>query len=379
MSSKQTLLILEEDPTCQRMLRDTLKELANPIIATPSSLGTLDLAPGMKPDLIILGIHAFGFIGYELCEKFRLNSDLRTSKIILSSTQWSPEERQKSYEAGADDYWIKPLLQEEILAKGRLLLNDAQAQKNTAPLLKAQAHLTYTAQMKALGEMAGGIAHEINTPLNTLLLSSEQIESLIQEGPIPLEALKQLTQTMNRNISRVSGIIQALQTFCKDSTYEPLTLIPAQQLIQKTLDLCSERLKAKDIKIQVEIPNPQLKLQCQATQITQLLLHLITNARDAVQFMKDKWIHIEVTQKDHFIEISVTDSGSPIPKEIHYKLFHPFFTTKEIGQGSGLGLIISKGIAEMHNGELKIDREFKNTRFVLKIPMNQKNCPLERV
>jgi C4-dicarboxylate-specific signal transduction histidine kinase len=100
-------------------------------------------------------------------------------------------------------------------------------------------------------------------------------------------------------------------------------------------------------------------------------LNLINNSHDSVLNLKDRWVKIEVLDKDNFIEISVTDSGNGIPEPIAQKMMNPFFTTKEVGKGTGLGLSISKGLAEDHGGSLYYDPTSKNTRFVIKLPKYQ--------
>ena len=99
----------------------------------------------------------------------------------------------------------------------------------------------------------------------------------------------------------------------------------------------------------------------------------MNNSFDAVLDLPEKWIDITVTAKESKVEISVTDSGSGIPEQVAKKLMQPFFTTKEIGKGSGLGLSTSAGILKSHQGTIAYDPNSKNTRFVIQLPMAHSN------
>jgi C4-dicarboxylate-specific signal transduction histidine kinase len=102
--------------------------------------------------------------------------------------------------------------------------------------------------------------------------------------------------------------------------------------------------------------------------MVQVLLSLISNSFDAVEHLPEKWVHVEVSSLNNVFQISVTDSGAGIPKAVVEKIMQPFFTTKPIGKGSGLGLSVATGIAQDHHGSLKYDNTSKHTRFVLEIP-----------
>ena len=104
-----------------------------------------------------------------------------------------------------------------------------------------------------------------------------------------------------------------------------------------------------------------------------MLINLVTNAIDAIEELDERWIKINhiIDAENNKIIFTVTDSGDGIPKEVQQKLFQPFFTTKDVGKGTGLGMAISKGIMDSHNGEFYINNHSDNTEFVLKLPIKQ--------
>jgi signal transduction histidine kinase len=129
-------------------------------------------------------------------------------------------------------------------------------------------------------------------------------------------------------------------------------------------------IKANEITMMVA-PIPPLMVHCNPMQITQILFYLTKNAFDALEGVDDpmkRWIRISFAEKDNDVEIRVMNGGPRISPEIKSRLFQPFFTTKEVGKGTGLSLSISKGIALAHQGDIYLDDSTECTTFVLKIP-----------
>ena len=139
------------------------------------------------------------------------------------------------------------------------------------------------------------------------------------------------------------------------------------KIIEYTLELCNERLKNEAIKLRISY-NADVEIRCRDSQIAQVLMNLISNALDAIEKLPEKWIDISVSATRSTVRFAITDSGKGIPPTIAEKIMQPFYSTKEAGKGIGLGLSISKGIVEEHNGTLKYDDSALNTRFVLDLP-----------
>lgn len=142
-------------------------------------------------------------------------------------------------------------------------------------------------------------------------------------------------------------------------------------LITETLYFCSARISAHGIDMRIESIDESLTLDCRETQISQVLLNLLSNASDAIEKLEKKWIRIGAQERGDWIELSITDSGNGISEKIREKIFQPFYTTKEVGKGTGMGLSISSGIIRSHQGELTIDPVCPNTRFIVRLPKRQ--------
>lgn len=236
-------------------------------------------------------------------------------------------------------------------------------------LKEQQTNAEYSAKMATLGEMAGGIAHEINTPLAVISLQAEQFMIDLKRPHWTPEKAEKAMEVILSTTDRIAKIVQGLRTFARDATHDPMVAVPLSYLYQETLILCKNRLGVAGVRLDFIPPDPKLMIFCRATQISQVLLNLINNSFDAIASLPEKWIEVLTMRNDKWVEIRVRDSGRGIPEEIREKMMHPFFTTKPVGQGTGLGLSISKGIVEAHGGELLIDTTDANTCFVIRLPV----------
>lgn len=249
------------------------------------------------------------------------------------------------------------------------LQHEIQERSKAEELLEKQRLLIlHSSKMTALGEMAGGIAHEINNPLAIIQNSSEQLSELVKSAEIDRAMVTRLTTMIVRTVVRIATIIGGLRSFSRDDSRDPFQTVSVRSMIDAVLALSSARLHEKKIELILEIPDEPLEIDCHPTQIEQVLLNLLVNAQDAISKKTDKWIRVSVESDLEYVRISVTDSGSGVQGPIATKIFDPFFTTKEIGKGTGLGLSISKGLVELHHGTLELDSTSPNTCFRVQLP-----------
>lgn len=246
---------------------------------------------------------------------------------------------------------------------------EEKVRANTAVIIEQRGKLEYTTKMSALGEMAGGIAHEINTPLTVIQLSAEQLLENLVNGDVdfPKEVTIGALQRIVKTVTRISKIISGLRSFARDSKDDPMTPTSVTEIIEDTFSLCREKLSHNSIQLKF-VCEKNVKINCRPIELSQVLLNLLNNAFDAIQEFKEKWITVEVTTSEKQVHISVVDCGQGIPSDIQEKIMQPFFTTKDIGKGTGLGLSISKGIVEAHGGRLHIDSRSPNTKITISLP-----------
>lgn len=246
------------------------------------------------------------------------------------------------------------------------LVEDRTRELDEQKLINLQA-----SKMSALGEMAGGIAHEINTPLATIQLLTSQLHHEITNDIPDLDNLATQVQKIENTAERVAKIVKGLRTFARDGNSDPFTPATVQSIVNETIELCAEQMRRHNVTVKVEMPEAPILVECRAIQISQVLLNLISNAKDAIENLPEKWIAISVTETHQWIELQVTDNGAGVSKELHEKIFQPFFTTKGIGKGTGMGLSISLGIMKAHNGQLAIDTKSPHTCFVMRLRHKQ--------
>lgn len=236
----------------------------------------------------------------------------------------------------------------------------------------------HSAKMAALGEMSAGIAHEVNTPLGIIKLKADLLKESVEENNLDSKLFIKISDDISETVSRIAKIVKSLRFFSRDGSDDPFQLISTHSLVEETLGLCKEKFNSQGVQLKLKMPEIDLKIECRPSDLSQVLLNLVGNSLDAIQNQKEKWIYIEIAEQGLDLEISITDSGNGIPQEIQDKMMNPFFTTKEFGSGSGLGLSISRGVILAHNGRLEFDIQSKNTRFVIRLPRAQ-NIELKAV
>ncbi len=256
----------------------------------------------------------------------------------------------------------------------RAELKSRQLEEVNASLIATQAMLVNSSKMAALGEMAGGVAHEINNPLGVIQMRAEQMDEQLQQNEVDLAFFNKSIQSILNTSNRIAKIVSGLRTFARDGTRDPMKTALVMQLIEDSLILCAEKFKLHGIDLAIHIDEnlkSQLSVVCRDIEVTQVLVNLLNNSYDAIQNLEEKWIQIHVADMGKYVELAIVDSGKGILRAIQDKMMQPFFTTKEVGKGTGLGLSISKGIIEVHNGEISVDNNSPNTRIVLLLPKQQ--------
>lgn len=234
-----------------------------------------------------------------------------------------------------------------------------------------RAKAMHATKFATLGEMASNIAHEINTPLAHISLLSEMLRERVDKGTMDPGEMRGISDQIDTTLTRITRTVKSLRSFARQAEGDPFVCAPIAEIVGETLELMRERMYTEDVELKLDVIPADIMVECRSTQITQVLLNLCSNAVDAIAGRDSRWLKVEVADLGISVEISVTDSGPPIPREVREKIMQPFFTTKPSGKGTGLGLSVSKGIAGYHHGLLYLDELSTQTRFVLLLPKNQ--------
>lgn len=234
---------------------------------------------------------------------------------------------------------------------------------------EAKQRETAQAKLAALGEMAGGIAHEINNPLAIIEGRIFKIKIQLKNHPSDNDGfiLTELDK-ISKVTERIARIVRGLRNFARDGSSDPFEICDLKAIIDESMSLCQSKLNSQRIAFRVECP-PDLKISARAVEISQVILNLLNNAAYALRNTEKPEIALKVALEGSLIHLDLKDNGPGIPESVKQKIMQPFFTTKPVGEGTGLGLSISLGIARAHGGSLVVLRDQDPTIFRLTLPL----------
>ncbi len=400
MQNAGFILIVDDNPTNLSVLSQALKSAGFSVRVAEDGETALKIVERKQPALMLLDISMPGMDGFETCQ--RLKSDPNTARIpIIFMTAFTDiENKVKGLSLGAVDYIGKPFEKEEVIARVRVhlqlkLLTDQleeQVAEGEACLEQAQVQLIQQEKLSSLGQLITGVAHEMNNPIscivnniphaqsylkelaNILLLCeqySHQLPSELQQAIAAadlnfiLDDLAQLLTSMMLSTQRIQDISKSLRNFARSDTYSKV-FYNVHEGIDSTLLILNHRLKAigDRPKIQIIKTYGDLPLiECYPGQLNQAFMNILANGIDALE---EAWqegklidrlpqISIKTERIDSkLIKITIADNGIGMTKNVQNKAFEPLFTTKGVGQGTGLGLVIVHEVIEKHEGEITL-------------------------
>lgn len=291
-------------------------------------------------------------------EKFK-NSNLESDQFDYSAEYNSGEKYFNVYLQKISD-------DNKIIINSIDVTDKIQLQKKLTAEAATQSHKD---RLILLGELAAGVAHEINNPMTVILgqgtailrRCNQEVNSVITEETKELIDRAEKIVKMSKRVSR---IVQSLKLLSRDADNDDYHDENIDTIFNSALDLSTDKLKFHNIELRFN-KSEDVVLKCKAGELTQIFYNLINNSIDAIKDLEEKWIEVSINRTKEYSEIKITDSGIGVPLDIQEKLFLPFFTTKPVGQGTGLGLSISKKIIENHHGKISIDNTCPNTCFVI--------------
>lgn len=236
-------------------------------------------------------------------------------------------------------------------------------------LAQQKAAMVHADKLGALGRRAGEIAHEISNPLAVIHGNAVMMREMVEKGSIPAASLTQVARTIESTAERISKLVKGMRSLARDSRVDPLRSTAVSAVLQDAVSLCQDRIRASGARVELSPFSAELAVPCRPSEICQVLVNLLRNSLDAMSGSPDPWIRVDVSSHANAVEVAVTDNGPGIPKNLRGRILEPFFTTKEAGQGLGLGLSISRTIIEEgHHGKLWLDEASERTRFVFSLP-----------
>jgi two-component system, NtrC family, sensor kinase len=415
-----TVLLIDDQMIVSEVVRRSLaleQDISFHYCSDPTQ--AIQMALEIKPTVILQDLVMPEVDGLMLLRWFRQNPATQQIPMIVLSNKEDAMMKAEAFTHGANDYLIKLPDPIELVARIRyhsqaynnfqtLAESSAKAQRQNQALedtllklQETQAQLIQTEKMSGLGQMVAGIAHEINNPVNFIQGNIKHVQNYLQDlqsiiaiyqqhcPSLPLELQEQLEefdlsfiqrdlanalQSMGNGSTRITSIVKSLRNFARLDQAEQKE-VDLHEGIDSTLLLLEYRLGNQ---IQVDrqfgkLPN----VQCFPAQINQVLMHLLNNAIDAIKERQHQESIIGtvtiLTQSDaEQVEIRIQDNGVGIPEDIQNQIFNPFFTTKSVDTGKGLGLSVCYRIIQSHQGTIAVESTPGNgAMFTIKLPIDQ--------
>ncbi|MGA8492503.1 MAG: ATP-binding protein, partial [Terriglobales bacterium] len=268
----------------------------------------------------------------------------------------------------------------EILTWAKTL--EDRVEQKTTELKRAHDHVLHVEKMASIGKMAAVVAHEVNNPLSGILTYAKLLRKWVGSGQIEHEKREDAMQCLEliaTESRRCGDLVKNLLTLSRTAPMN-IQSTDLHAVIDRCLLLVRHQLELAGIQLQLNLPDDLPRVPCDPAQMEQVFLALIMNAIDAMPRGGNLWIETRLSPDETEITTQVRDDGAGIAPDVLPQIFEPFLTTKESGHGVGLGLAISRGIMERHNGRIEVESELgRGTTFKVTLPSQAGGAALASV
>ena len=406
MKPKPFILAIDDTQTNLLILQIALESDFELQFATSGAEG-LALATQRAPDLIMLDVMMPEMDGFETCRRLKAIPTLKNTPVVFITASNDLSSEMAGLELGAVDYITKPihlkiarqrirnLIDREQLRQ-QLETSNTELKLTTAQLEQSHRQMLQSVTLAAVGQLAAGVAHEINNPigfvnanLGTLKTYIESLISLVEvyecrttpnsaQDSAALNAARDLAdlaflredaplmlQESLDGLSRVKNIVKCLREFSRvdHAGWQESDLLAG---LESTLTIAWSEIKSKAEVIKHFLPLPPVC--CHPAKINQVFLNLLINAVQAIE--QHGTITLSSGVQDNWVWISIEDTGKGMSADLQIRIFEPFFTTKPVGQGTGLGLTMAYDIVKNHGGHIEVSSEpDRGTRLQVWLPV----------
>jgi len=341
------ILVAEDEVDLRGFIVGILKESYD-VDAAGNGAEALEFLKQHRPDLVLTDVMMPGTSGLDLCRAIKEDPSLQHIPVILLTARGESETALEGYEAGADDFVSKPFHTKVLQARIRAHLK----------MRGLSLQLADQARLASAGTLAAGLAHEVKNPLNAALNAAK----VLAKGGSARVSNEKLIGLMIDALQRIDGIVSALDAHARPADGTDLAPCNVRKAVESTLHLLEHKMKHVAVHEDYEATGDVF---APARAFNQVLLNLVDNAvRSGAEN-----IWIDVRQVDEQVSVAVSDDGPGVPADMVHRIFDPFFTTRVEGEGTGLGLHLSRRIAQECGGELRYEpRPGGGARFVMEIP-----------
>jgi signal transduction histidine kinase len=232
---------------------------------------------------------------------------------------------------------------------------------------RRQSLLVESHKLRAIGELTAGVAHELNNPLNNIILTSEVLKDSYKD--LSDEELRDIVNDLITQSDRAQRVVKNLLDYARESETH-VDYIQIGTLIENTVQLAKNQIKLSKIQLETRVAENLPPIYGDSELLKQVLLNLLLNAIDAMAGGGKLVIEVVEEKEIGFVALRVSDTGPGIPQHIIGSIFNPFFTTKPTGKGTGLGLAVSRGIIEKHGGDIEVASKLgEGATFIVHLPI----------
>lgn len=361
---ERCLLVVDDEPDMRRFIVSILADEYRVAQAADGESG-LAKARRERPDAILLDLMLPGIDGLEVCRRIRADRTLDDTRIILLTARADESSKITALERGADDFLTKPFSSLEVRTRVRNLLRtstlqrslrdrNAELESTIRELETTRAQLVQSEKMNALGSLAAGLLHEINNPLNYTLTALQVAQLNLREDDADL---RDTLRDIDEGMKRIHDIVADLRAFAYPEQAGRFIAVDLADVVQTAMRFTAH---ARDgVSVAIDLP-PEPIVTGSRSQLTQVLVNLIDNAIKAVESIRDEReprVDITAERTRDRMRVRVRDNGVGMDVDRAGRAFDPFFTTRDVGQGMGLGLSICHTIITAHGGTIRLNSQ----------------------
>jgi signal transduction histidine kinase len=370
------ILIVDDERSMVRLLEQLLAHAGyQKLSGTSDPREVVRLCDELEPDLVMLDLRMPHLDGIEVLHQLKRRRAETYLPVLVLTADVSRESKRAALEAGASDFVTKPFEQTELLLRVRNLLEmrflhrDLRRQNETLEVqIQERTHqLLEAGKLATMGNLLAGVAHELNSPLSVIL---GQVGLFSQTGVDPKARAR--VKDIGEAAERCVRIVRSFLTMARRHPPER-GHVSLNHLLREAVELLSFELRIASIEIVYDLERDLPLVWADGHQLKQVIVNLVTNARQAVQDSappRQLRLATRYDERHSSVGIEVADSGPGIPAELRARVFEPFFTTKPDGEGTGLGLALARGMVEGHGGSIEIESApGEGARFIISLPL----------
>lgn len=396
MESRYTIAVVDDEQSIRTLLCKMLTQAGFEVLPYASGEAAYAAFEVQKPDLMLLDVFMPGWTGYDVCAAVRQTLKDDITPIIIMTGNDDLQSIEAAFHSGATDFFPKPLNFPLLIQRLRYALRNTEAwQMQTA----YQRSMLQSEKMASLGQLAAGIAHEINNPIgyvisNVQLLAecAPKMNAFVQElktiaqSPAPAsdrhatikrlevdmaldrfsDDLPHIMNDIEDGLERISEIVKSLKVYAHPEE-DKLERTDFSELLVSVEKLLLGNVKNR-VSLTVEVPEEPVYVMAVAPKLCQVFINLVMNAVQSIKHDHGE-VQVKLYPEGTQVHVDVIDNGIGMEPLALTKVFDPFYTTKEIGEGTGLGLSVSKAIVEKHGGHLSVQSQLgEGSLFRVSLP-----------